>query len=278
MLKIINKNTSIRRLDENMQKTGFFIQSDGLDGMGKGVINDAIVDDLKQKGLRIFDLNEWWKTEHVHPDFSAINSKNKNYISSDSFDVLVTSEPTYAGIGLAIRQEIIAKNGRDYSAHSTAQAYALDRLILYSQVILPMLKLGKIVIQSRGVSTSIVYQPLQKVIDGEISPTIDEIMQIEGNKLALNNAQNLLLIPTIKNVEEVMTRISGREKDDDCQFENLEFQLKIKPMYESAQLKKIFESRGTQVSYVDVGKSIEFTKKQAIQIYWQAMTNKGFKL
>ena len=260
------------------QRNGFLIHTDGLDGMGKGVINEAIVQDLIKKGFQVFDVNKWWETKRVHPEFFKQNSNSEYYVPLDSFDVLVTSEPTYAGIGSAIRREIIAKNGRNYSAHATAQAYALDRLVLYNQVILPALEAGKIIIQSRGVSTSIVYQPLQKTLDGEKSPSIEEIMNLEGNKLALENPPDLFIIPTIQNVEEVMKRLQGREKDDNCQFENLEFQLKIKPLYESEQLRRIFEERGTNVSYLDVGKSIEYTKKQAVDIYLAAIAKKDFKI
>ncbi len=259
-----------------LKRNGFFIQSDGLDGMGKGVIIEAIVTDLENKGLRILDLNQWWKKERNHPEF--MQTSLSNYIPLESFDVIVSSEPTYAGVGLAIREEMIAKNGRNYSAHATAQAYALDRLILYNQIILPALDAGKIIIQSRGVSTSIVYQSLQKTMNDEKPLNIDEIIQIEGNRLALNNPPDLLIIPTIKDVKEVMKRLEFREKDDNCQFENLEFQLKIKPFYESEQLKEIFEKRGTKVAYLDVGKSIEYTKSQAVKIYVDAFNQKSNKL
>ena len=92
-------------------------------------------------------------------------------------------------------------------------------------------------------------------------------MSIEGNKFQLDNPPSLLIIPTIKNVEEVITRLKNREKKDKSQFENLEFQKKLKPLYESQWLKQLLESKGSKVEYIDVGTSIEHTRRQALKIY-----------
>ncbi len=68
-------------------------------------------------------------------------------------------------------------------------------------------------------------------------------------------------------MDEVMRRLDGREKDDDCEFENLDFQLSIKPLYEGEQLRDIFSSRGTRVAYLDAGISVDSTKRQAVDLY-----------
>jgi len=238
---------------------GKFVIVDGLDGIGKGVVLDSIVDYLKLKGLKIFDLHEHWKKHHDHPDFETMDLSD--------FDIIVSSEPTYVGLGLAIRREATANNKRHYSAKFTADAYSMDRLILYQRVILPALKAGKMVIQSRSVSTSIVYQPLQSTAQGEDALSIANIMALEGNSFALDHAPDLFIIPTIGDLSEIMKRLGGREKDDNCIFENLDFQMKVKPLYESKELKDIFESRGTVVKYLDAGISIESSKQQAVDIF-----------
>ena len=244
---------------------GRFTIIDGLDGVGKGEVLDAIKTYLEKEGKVSFDLHHAWELGQAHPDFQ--NEGSNAFISLDTFDVLISSEPTYVGVGLAIREEIIAKNGREYSASDTAQSYALDRLILYKRVILPALAAGKEVIQSRSVSTSIVYQSLQSVVQEEEPLTVEAIMALKGNAVALDNAPNLFIIPTIKDVETVMQRIEERDKDDQCEFENLEFQLKLKPLYESDELREIFEQRGTIVKYLDAGISVEETRRQAVDIY-----------
>ncbi len=249
---------------------GKFIIVDGLDGVGKGVVLGAIIDDLAAKGLRVFDLHDFWKKHNDHPDFenSEFNGvPNKYYKNLSEFDVLVSAEPTFAGIGKAIRDEITSKNGRRYSALFTAYAYSMDRLILYNRVIISALRAGKIVVQSRSFSTSVVYQPMQSTVQNEKPLSVDDILALEGNAFALKNAPDLFIIPTIKNVEEVIHRINFRDKEDNCKFENIDFQLRIKKYYESKDLKRIFEEQGTVVRYLDAGISIADTKRQAVQIY-----------
>ena len=205
---------------------GKFIVIDGLDGIGKSVVLDSIVDYLrKDKGQRVLDLHEYWNEYGFHPDFNnpEFNGQaNKYYISLDDYDVIYSSEPTHVGIGKVIRQEVIAQNGRFYHANLTAECYSTDRLILYKRVILPALNAGKTVIQSRSVSTSIVYQPIQSDLQKEDSLSIKEVLNLQGNKLALDNAPNLLIIPTIKDVSILFERLAGRAKDDNCNFTQVE--------------------------------------------------------
>lgn len=243
---------------------GRFIIFDGLDGIGKGIAINSLISHLKKSGLRIFNLHDFWNEYNEHPNFE--NTTSKFFFSLDKFDVLVSSEPTYVGYGLKLRNEIMAKNTK-YTTKQTADAFSNDRLILYKQVVLPALKANKIVVQSRSVSTSIVYQPLQSTLPGETPLSVDEIMALEGNALALENAPNLFIIAKITDASEVMNRLSKRLKDDKCIFEELDFQMKLKPLYEDKNLKEIFESRNTVVKYLDAGISVDFTKTQAIKIY-----------
>jgi thymidylate kinase len=253
---------------------GKFIVIDGLDGIGKSVVLDAIVDYLKDKGQRILDLHKYWEEYGFHPDFS--NPKfheqaNKYYVNLDDYDVIYSSEPTHVGIGKVIRQEVIAHNGRPYHANLTAECYSTDRLVLYKRVILPVLSAGKTIIQSRSVSTSIVYQPIQSELQKEDSLTVKEVLALQGNKLALDNAPDLLIIPTIKDVNILFERLAGRTKDDNCNFEKLKFQEKVKPLFEGKKLRRIFEKRGSVVKYLDAGISIEATKKQAVDLYKEVL-------
>ncbi len=252
---------------------GKFIVVDGLDGIGKSVIINAILDYLKNKGQQVLDLHEYWDAHGFHPDFDNQNNSHPNpyYVDLNEYDVIYSSEPTHVGIGKVIRQEVVAQNGRSYYANLTAECYSTDRLVLYKRVILPALMAGKSVIQSRSVSTSIVYQPIQSELQEEDSLSVKEVLALQGNKLALDNAPNLLIIPTVKDVKVLFDRLAQREKDDNCNFERLEFQSKIKPLFEGKKLKKIFEKRGTRVRYLDAGISVESTKKQAVDLYKQVI-------
>lgn len=250
--------------------SGTFTIIDGLDGIGKGVVQKAIEEYLISKNLRIFDLHQFWKKYHNHPEFvhkEIDGKKNPLFLDLDNFDVILSSEPTFVYMGKAIRDEIITNNDRQYSAHMTARLYAADRAVLYKRVLLPALKRGKHVIQSRSVSTSIVYQPMQELETHEPELTIAQIIKIDGNDFALSNAPNLLIIPTISETKQILERLKAREKQDNCQFETIEFQEKVKPLYESKKLRHIFESRGTKVAYLDAGISVKKSKEQALEIF-----------
>jgi thymidylate kinase len=262
------------KLSNGLNK-GKFIVIDGLDGIGKSVVLDSIVDYLRNKGQRVLDLHEYWDEHGFHPDFdNQVNGHpNPYYVDLNDYDVIYSSEPTHVGIGKVIRQEVIAQNGRPYPANLTAECYSTDRLVLYQRVILPALNAGKTVIQSRSVSTSIVYQPIQSEVQKENFLSIDEILSLPGNKLALDNAPDLLIIPTIKNVNILFERLAGREKDDNCNFEKIQFQERVKPLFEGKKLRKIFEKRGSAVKYLDAGISIESTKKQAVDLYKEVLEN-----
>ena len=237
-----------------------FVIIDGLDGIGKGEMESAIRDYELSKGTRILDLKDFWREHNRHPEIDEIKD----------YDMIISAEPTRVWIGASIKAEITADNKRDYSALATAQAFALDRFVLMKRVILPALERGIKVLQSRSFVSSLVYQQVQAKEQGGVF-SVDEILGLEGNSFELNSKPTLFMIPTIKDPAEVMRRLGGREKDDKCEFENLEFQTKVKPLYESSWLKELLESKGSKVEYPDVSISIEHSRKQAVDL-WKKYT------
>lgn len=240
-----------------MGKRGRFVVVDGLDGVGKGIFLDAFVEEAQKKGKRVFDVHEFWKKNDFHPSPAMIIGK---------FEVIVTSEPTFVGMGKFIRHELIANNGRTYSPEAVAQAYALDRMILYQQLLLPLLQAGIDVYQSRSLSTSIVYQR-QSALDEGREFSVSDILAIPGNAFCYRFPMDFLVIPTIADVQEAMHRAEQREKNDNCRFENLDFQLKIKKHYENEEFRKVFTSKKVKVVYLDAGKTKEFSQQQAREFY-----------
>ncbi len=228
---------------------GLFVVIDGLDGIGKGVCLDALKQEAIDSDLKIFDVNEYWGGNDNIPSLEEIGD----------VDLIITSEPTYQGIGKYVREVLTCRDEKPFSTFVIAQGYSLDRSILYERLVLPALKKGINVFQSRSVSTSIAYQKLTGEKDGV---DLNFILNLPGNKLALENPPDYLIIPTITNVEEVINRLNNREKEDNCLFENLDFQLEVKKEYDSAEFKEIFESRGTKILSVDVGKTLEHSIKE----------------
>lgn len=229
---------------------GTLIMVDGLDGSGKGTIVTALKEYFEQKNKAVFDLREFWQMKNEIPTAEMLAD----------YEVIISSEPTHSMIGKVIREEIIQDNGREYSGLSTAHAFSLDREILYKKLIVPALQLGKIVIQERGVITSLVYQPVQHE-----KLSLMDIINLPGNKLALKFAPQLLIITTIE-PEISMKRLGDRHKKDNAIFEKIVFQRKIAERYQSDWLKKLFETHGSKVVYLDTSTDdIQGTCNKAIQ-------------
>ena len=247
------------------------IMIDGLDGVGKGVILTGFKKYFQDQKQRIFDLHDYWNLHNFHPQFNQPYDDKGNYklefVDLRSFDITLLSEPTYVGIGKVIRDEVTAKSGRVYTTPFTAQLFSADRLVLGNRVVVPARSANKIIIQSRGIPTSVAYQSLQAREQKETF-SIDDILGLEGNLWTLqHNMPDLLIIPTIKNPDELMSRLQKRDKNDNSKFENLEFQLKLKEIYESAVFKELFENKGVRLEYIDASISVEETQKQAIDAY-----------
>ena len=238
---------------------GRFLIVDGLDGSGKGVVIDALRNYLEDNELKIFDLREYWKEHNDIPELSQIQE----------YDVICSSEPTFSMVGKVIREEIVRDNQRKYSALSTAHAFALDREILYKKLLMPARQAGKIIIQERGVITSIVYQPVQRE-----RINLKDLINLPGNRLALKNSPDLLLIIKVEPME-VMRRLKERAKKDHAIFENLLFQRKVEQRYESDWLRKLFEQFKAKVIYLDTNPplTVTDTKETAVNIWKDHMVD-----
>lgn len=240
-----------------LKKRGRFIVVDGLDGVGKGLFIQTFIEQAEREGKRVFDVTDFWKKNDFHPPIQEIIGK---------YDIIITAEPTFSGVGRYIREELVATNNRDYSPHVVAEAYAVDRRMLYEVLILPALEAGIDVYQSRSLASSIVYQK-QSAINQGIPFSHTEILSIPGNSFCYSHPMDFLIIPTLVNVEEAIKRSQQRAKQDHCKFEHLPFQLKIKPHYDSPWFREIFETKGVKVVYMDAGVSIEFSRQQAVDFY-----------
>ena len=123
---------------------------DAIDGGGKGTVIDAWKEYIASQGNPIFDLKSYWKENNEYPEINEMRS----------YDFVFSAEPTFIGVGKSILHELI-RQGADYPSEAIAQAYALDRLILYKKIIIPLLGQDKFIIQDRGFSTSLAYQNAQ---------------------------------------------------------------------------------------------------------------------
>lgn len=243
-----------------VEHKGKLVIIDGIDGSGKGTLVQALAlhEWRKNQNLRFLDLKMYGEQYHSLPQPGEL----KNY------DIIISSEPTFSLIGRAIREEIVRHNRREYSALATAQAFALDRYVLYKRVIIPALEQGKYIFQERGVTTSICYQPIQM----ERLP-LEEILELEGNQLTLKYRPDLLILTKIK-LETALKRLRSRVgKQDAAIFERTAFLEKAQKRFVSPWFKELFEKYGTKVVYIDTNKSKEESIKEVIQI-WEDYSSK----
>lgn len=264
-----------KEADRDSLKRGVFVVIDGLDGIGKGEIERALIEFEQKLKRAVFDSVAFSNANRKGlPEFKDFFNPPETY-----FDTIVTAEPSHAGIGHVIRNEIIENNGRNYNWQTQIEAYSLDRLVSMKRIVIPALKNGLRVIQSRCFASTLNYQTL-KAIEAGFDPkkAAQMVLGHPGNKIQLEWAPDLLIIPTIGSVDALMDRLKTRKnykKDEvDSIFDNLQFQEKLKPLYESKKLKELFEKHGTVVKYLDAGISVEESRKQAVDIYKEFLKSK----
>lgn len=245
---------------------GRFVVVDGIDGVGKGVFLDEFVACAKQDGQRVFEVDEFWKKNGCHPVQEVVEH---SYLH----DVIVTSEPTFIGVGKYFREVLTAKENKGkFSVQVVMEALALDRRILYEQLVLPALAAGIDVYQSRSFSTSLTYQYQMRLDEGEKVSLGDHIVNtlaIPGNTFCYAHPIDHLVIPTIADVKEAVKRAAAREKQDNSIFENLEFQLNVKRHFDADEFITLFKDCGVRLTYMDAGQTIEYSKQQAREFYVQ---------
>ncbi|OGL70806.1 hypothetical protein A3C09_04810 [Candidatus Uhrbacteria bacterium RIFCSPHIGHO2_02_FULL_47_44] len=229
--------------------SGKFILIDGIVCSGKTTVIQAMFDALARRGLRCFRLQDWKETHP--PTFAEIAD----------YDVYFTFEPTRQWIGAAIRGEM-SRDDEPYGGAELAHAFAIDREIMYRRLIMPALEAGKIVVQDRGVSTSIIYQPIQPN-----SLSLEEILNLPGNKLALQLAPSHLVL-TSTPVETIVDRIRNRPAAQGATgvFANVELARRVDARYKEPWFRELFESRGTRIHTLDTSGTLETSQANAVAL------------
>ncbi len=229
---------------------------DGMDGSGKSTIIDHLKKYLIENGRGFFDLKEYWKTHGTYPDYSELQN----------CDYIISCEPTYAPIGKTIRDELI-KNGTTYPPLGVAEAYSLDRLVLYTKMLIPALKNGICVIQDRGVSTSLCYQPLMGDIDTQT------VARLPGNQLALEQRPDHLVLVSVS-PKVALTRLGDRShKQDNVIFENLNFQVRVAERFTATEYRKLFTDRGSKVHDLSGEGEVAIMNERALGLFKSLIPN-----
>lgn len=218
---------------------------DAIDGAGKDTLARAILDTLAQGGRRVFDAIEFQKDCRQlplpdHPDVLRA-------------EFLLVCEPTYVTVMKTVDGRDASYRLRDHivpgsktSQKDLVKMYAEDRKALYEQLVIPFLKNGGTVIQVRGLSSSLAYQP---AVDPSI--TLDEIMCELGNQFELEHAPKALVLLSLPNKEAERRRKARGPKEDPSIFDGETVQDACRANYHSPELRKIFTDRGTRIIDID---------------------------
>ncbi len=232
-----------------MPAKGFHVIIDGIDGSGKSTIRDALRDFFSAGGKRVLDVPAVWRERGDYPTAEDIAAA----------EVICTAEPSTIWVGQAIRTEII-RTGSVYGNRSTAQAFGLDREIHYRRVVIPARAAGKIIIQDRGVSSSIAYQADREGVSRE------EVLAIPGNALALEHSPDVLIIATLS-VDTALSRLAARAgKNDDSRYErraDLEARAKC---YAAAWFRDIFTATGTRIAELSTEPDIAAVRAASVAL------------
>jgi thymidylate kinase len=224
---------------------GLHVMIEGIDGSGKSTVLNACRAWAEERGSVFFDVVAFSEREGRLPSVDEVGDATG----------LITAEPTFCWTGKAIREEIIAKHevrgtsdvGR-YTGWETAQAYALDRLVLFRRLVIPFLQNhpDRIIFQDRGLGSSLAYQPLQ-----DPTLTTERLLEISGNGQTIAFPPSLLLLIRTE-AAAAMARLAKRtEKQDDVIFEEPDFQSKLVTRYLSEEVLGPFKRIGTKIAEID---------------------------
>jgi thymidylate kinase len=227
-----------------MRRSGRFIMVDGMTGSGKSTVMKAIRDWSHACEHRVFSLNDWH--EATPPSFKDISEH----------DVYFTYEPTRTWVGQAIRYEL-SRVDNPYGGKELAHAFALDRQIMYRRLILPALEAGKTVIQDRGVSSSLVYQPVMPD-----SVALEDVLSLPGNSLAMEHAPDALILTKLS-AQTAHERITSRQDDSKGVFADLTFMKQQEERFASSWLQSLFEKHGTSIFELDTSGTLEQSQQRA---------------
>lgn len=230
-----------------------FIIVDGLTGSGKSTVLNAVTNWAVECGHRIWRLQDW--KEPTPPRFEDL----------EDYDVYFTFEPTRSWVGAAIRFEL-SRTDKPYGGEELAHAFALDRELNYRRLILPALEAGKTVIQDRGVSSSIVYQP---VMPNSVS--LEMLLSLPGNKLALEHTPSALILTRLP-ATVALERITSRSDENKGVFAGIEFLKKQEERFASSWFRQLFEERGTKVFELDTSGTLEESQRLATELIDHILT------
>ncbi len=219
---------------------------DGIDGSGKGTIVSCLGEALREAGKTIADLPAIMKQGRF--------PEQKDWVDAD---VLITTEPTYTGVGAVLRAELL--RDASYDPRTVAAAFSVDREMHYRRVVMPACAAKKCVISERGVSSSLAYQVTAGLPEADV-------LAFAGNALAMEHAPDYLVLADI-DAETAIARLAARSgKQDDSYFERAPFLRSLAARYKDPSYRALFENCGTTIIDLSTAGTVEETRERCKKI------------
>ena len=213
---------------------------DGLDGSGKSTVTRSWHGMLEARGNTLFDTIAFEKS----------NGRIATLADIGSATVIISGEPGYAGVGKKIRDLMLRPNS-GFSPREVTEAFADQRLERYEALIVPAIERGFTIIQDRGITSSLAFQP---TMSEEI--TEEFVASLPGNALALEHRPDYVVICEVP-AAVAAARLGGRtEKQDEALFEKQEYLERIAMRYRADSWKKYLLDRGTKFITFDADQPI----------------------
>lgn len=224
-----------------------FIMVDGVDGSGKSTVSRAWRDMFEARGMKIFDTIS----------FEKANGRIATIDDVGDAAVICSAEPGYAGMGKYLRDNMLRPD-TTHTPREITEAFAEQRRERYETLIIPAIKKGLLIIQDRGITSSLAYQP---TMSAEI--TEEFVASLPGNQLAIEWRPDVAIICEVP-AEVALGRLARRsEKDDNAVFERHDYMVRIAHRFLSDSWKVYLQKEGTQFISFDADQPLAVAIKSA---------------
>lgn len=169
----------------------------------------------------------------------------------EGYEVILTEEPGGTRIGLKIRDVLLSVENKEMTPITELLLYNASRAQHISEVILPALRKGVVVITDRFTDSTVAYQGYGRGITLEIIDSF-EIIVIKGLKPDITFLLDL-------EAEKGLKRNKGINKTDRLELEDMEFHKRVRDGYI-----RIAAREPERIKLIDASESIEKIQRKII--------------
>lgn len=172
-------------------------------------------------------------------------------LETRGYSVLVTREPGGTPLSEAIRDLLLDPRNKEMSPITEALLYAGARAQLVSEVIIPALEAGMVVLCDRFVDSSLAYQGYGRGLDLKMLQTV--------NKFALNKIGGFFTILLDLPANDGLLRVARMGGRDRLEQEQLTFHIRVREGYLA-----LAAASPERIRVVDAGADVEIVQSRIL--------------